>query len=707
MKRIFGTIIAILVVSMLFVKTNVFAANPLVEGSTKLESKTNDVKTIEVDAGDNKTKVLLDNGELWVLDSKTHKFSKKERGNVKKFITVNQGGFRDFVIGHSSITTIMTNDNKIIVRDQDSEIEIKNIKDTDGLGYLNKSGTYYRFTNKNGYIEIDKKNAIKNVTKIFENGFYIKGGKTYNIRKKEALFNFKITKIKSIIDDPIENYCDLLALTSNGTLYEVNSYYQFRNKSYKKIKNVKKIISPYAYKLKSGKIKYSCYTGGEKYIQSLYMFDSNLGYDKVLRENKTMVIDNVADLYREYKSVAIEGMSDGEFVVRTDGSIWYRERIDSFHVGKMVKVRSGKDKYKKLSKPSNVYASKESKKNKVSWDGVPGAKDYTVLRATKKDGKYEKIAKTKSASYTDKKIKKNKKYYYKIVANHKNSKYNSYRSSNVKAVKEKKEKIKLNVTSKKLRIGQRYSLKVKGTSQNVKWESSNESIATIDSTGCVTASKLGTTTVYARIGSKKYKCKINVNRLGYEDSIESRFEKTETGIVGFFTNKNKTTLNYEPKVTFYDKSGKKIATSSERIYCFDPDTTIAIHFESKEIYNDYKYEAKVTKSLVDKHAENNVKKIKYEIKDENEYVTAGEEYKIVEISSFNLPLQLYATVIELIMYDDNEKIIGCRKLEFTPYDGGLPDTTEDFLLPKDKEGNIIIPSKYKVFVNDVYMYDSF
>ena len=399
MKRIFGTIIAILIVSMLFIKTNVYAANSLVEGSTKLESKTNDVKTIEVDAGDNNTKVLLDNGELWILDSKTHKFSKKEFGNVKKYITVNQNAYNNSVVGFNSITTIMTNDSKIIVRDRDSEIEIKNVKDTDGFGYLNKSGTYYIFTNKNGHVEIDKKNPIKNVTKLLGDGFYIKSGKTYNIRKKKAFFNFKVTQIKGIINDPIDNYCDFLAITSNGTLYDVNGYHQIENKNYKKIKNVKKIISPYAYKLKSGKIKYSSYTAGKKYIQEI-KYHSHLGYDKVLKDYKigknfeyTTVINNVANIYREHKTVALDGNEDGDFVVRTDGSIWYRTRIDRYSVGKMVKVRSGKDKYKKLSKPSNVFASKESKKNKVSWDSVQGAKDYTVLRATKKDGKYEKIAK--------------------------------------------------------------------------------------------------------------------------------------------------------------------------------------------------------------------------------------------------------------------------------------------------------------------------
>ena len=59
------------------------------------------------------------------------------------------------------------------------------------------------------------------------------------------------------------------------------------------------------------------------------------------------------------------------------------------------------------------------KKVKLSWKKVNGASGYKVYRATKKKGKYTlvKIIKNaKTVKFTDKKVKKNKTYYYKVSA---------------------------------------------------------------------------------------------------------------------------------------------------------------------------------------------------------------------------------------------------------------------------------------------------
>lgn len=52
----------------------------------------------------------------------------------------------------------------------------------------------------------------------------------------------------------------------------------------------------------------------------------------------------------------------------------------------------------------------------VTINRVAGAKSYEVYRSTKKDKDYELIGTTKTTKYTDKKAKKNKTYYYKVVA---------------------------------------------------------------------------------------------------------------------------------------------------------------------------------------------------------------------------------------------------------------------------------------------------
>ena len=70
--------------------------------------------------------------------------------------------------------------------------------------------------------------------------------------------------------------------------------------------------------------------------------------------------------------------------------------------------------------------------------------------------------------------------------------------------------VKMNVTKKTLYVKKTYTLKLKGTKKKAKWSSSNKSVATVTSKGKVTAKKKGTATITAKVGSKKYTCKITV-----------------------------------------------------------------------------------------------------------------------------------------------------------------------------------------------------
>ena len=52
---------------------------------TKLQSKNNDIVSATENYDEQKTKVLLANGELWNLDDNTNKLGNKVTGNVKKY----------------------------------------------------------------------------------------------------------------------------------------------------------------------------------------------------------------------------------------------------------------------------------------------------------------------------------------------------------------------------------------------------------------------------------------------------------------------------------------------------------------------------------------------------------------------------------------------------------------------------------------------
>ena len=70
--------------------------------------------------------------------------------------------------------------------------------------------------------------------------------------------------------------------------------------------------------------------------------------------------------------------------------------------------------------------------------------------------------------------------------------------------------VKISKTKVTIYKGEKYTLKINGTSKKAKWSSSNKKIAIVDSNGEVTAKKDGTATITAKVGKKSYKCKVTV-----------------------------------------------------------------------------------------------------------------------------------------------------------------------------------------------------
>lgn len=77
--------------------------------------------------------------------------------------------------------------------------------------------------------------------------------------------------------------------------------------------------------------------------------------------------------------------------------------------------------------------------------------------------------------------------------------------------------VKLNITNAMMAKGDSFTLKVSGTKKKVKWSSSKKSVATVKN-GVVNAKKTGTTYITAKIGKKKYKCKVVVKSKKYIDN---------------------------------------------------------------------------------------------------------------------------------------------------------------------------------------------
>lgn len=70
--------------------------------------------------------------------------------------------------------------------------------------------------------------------------------------------------------------------------------------------------------------------------------------------------------------------------------------------------------------------------------------------------------------------------------------------------------VKLNKKALTLEVGGSARLKMQGTERAVEWSSKDPAIAAVSSSGTVKAAAVGETTVYAKLGSRQYACKVTV-----------------------------------------------------------------------------------------------------------------------------------------------------------------------------------------------------
>lgn len=69
---------------------------------------------------------------------------------------------------------------------------------------------------------------------------------------------------------------------------------------------------------------------------------------------------------------------------------------------------------------------------------------------------------------------------------------------------------KLSCTKKTIYEGDKFTLKITGTSKKVTWSSSNKKVVTVSDNGSVKGIKEGSAQITATVGGKKYTCKVTV-----------------------------------------------------------------------------------------------------------------------------------------------------------------------------------------------------
>lgn len=132
---------------------------------------------------------------------------------------------------------------------------------------------------------------------------------------------------------------------------------------------------------------------------------------------------------------------------------------------------------------------------------------------------------------------------------------------------------KINKTNITIGVGSTYRLKIQNNKKKVKWSSSNSKVAKVNKNGTVTGLKKGTVTITAKVGSKKYKCKVKVTKT---PTLKANMKKAyldkdgDYVVEGYVKNQTYTKLDSTSiKVTLYDKKGKKLSQTSRYIDYMD------------------------------------------------------------------------------------------------------------------------------------------
>ncbi len=133
--------------------------------------------------------------------------------------------------------------------------------------------------------------------------------------------------------------------------------------------------------------------------------------------------------------------------------------------------------------------------------------------------------------------------------------------------------IKINTIKKTMYEGETYKLKITGTNRRVYWNSKDESVAKVNSNGTITAKKNGTTTITAQVGNKKFKCKVTVKLLQFNNKFYTIKEASKKYVK---LTKLKKNTNY-----YYDLDGDG---KKEKI-TIEPDTK---NSKPGDIYRRYK-----------------------------------------------------------------------------------------------------------------------
>lgn len=270
---------------------------------------------------------------------------------------------------------------------------------------------------------------------------------------------------------------------------------------------------------------------------------------------------------------------------------------------------------------------------------------------------------------------------------------------------------KINKKKATLKVGQTLQLKVTGTNGKVKWKSSKKSVATVSSKGRVKAKKKGSATITAKVGKKKYTCKVtvkkpatnsnggfsgntnantNANTSGKKNVVTYHAESTPYGAVAILENHYDYTVDLTVEFVYY-LNGSMIGTSKGYNYAFAPHSKCALQgWNHDKTWDSFKINLKIEKAS---NTITNNSGIRYSS-------NFGDNNVMVEVK--NVGRKNYSTQIGVVFYQ-NGRIVGYN-YNYAHVENPGSTAYLQFNFPYDRDYNDIIPDRYEVYVNNSYTY---
>lgn len=271
---------------------------------------------------------------------------------------------------------------------------------------------------------------------------------------------------------------------------------------------------------------------------------------------------------------------------------------------------------------------------------------------------------------------------------------------------------KINKKKATLKVGQTLQLKVTGTKGKVKWKSSKKSVATVSSKGRVKAKKKGSATITAKVGKKKYTCKVtvkkpstnsnggfsgntntnaNTNTSGKKNVVTYHAESTPYGAVAILENHYDHAVDLTVEFVYY-LNGTMVGIEKDYNYAFAAHSKCALQgWNHDKTWDSFKINLRIEKAS-SKIITNN-SGIRYTS-------NFGDNNVVVKVS--NQGRKNYSTQIGVVFYQ-NGRIVGYR-YNYAHVENPGSTAYLEFNFPYDRNYEDIIPDRYEVYVNNSYTY---